>query len=97
MVTDMIDGVLIDSDEDGFHLILSGTQAEYRFNVHAIALELLRAAQREIGPWAAEMQDAATVLMGGDAEAAAYALGEPKHPRHHDVMSEASDGKDAAA
>jgi hypothetical protein len=91
MITDTIDGVLIEVDENGFQLTLSGMTAEYRFNVHAVAHELLAAAQREIGPWWAEMHDAATQLMDGDTDAAAYALGDPKHPRHHDVISQISD------
>ena len=48
------DGVLIEGNEDGFHLILSGGRAEYNFRIHGVAVELLKAVQREIGPWYAE-------------------------------------------
>lgn len=52
---DTLDGVLVDVDEDGFHLILSGYHAEYHFLLpQDIALELMRAVRREIEPWAAE-------------------------------------------
>lgn len=51
-VKDTLDGVLIDVDEDGFHLILSGEKAEYNFRLTGeIALELMRATDREIKPW----------------------------------------------
>lgn len=93
MVTDTIDGVLIEEDENGFHLILSGMRAEYRFNVHGVALELLRAAEREIVPWRAEMQESAREL-GADLHP--FEPRDPKHPDHHDVMAEASDSRDAA-
>ena len=52
MVRDSLDGVLIEVDEDGFHLILSGGQAEYDLRLPGtIAEELLRAVKREIEPW----------------------------------------------
>jgi hypothetical protein len=94
MVTDTVDGVLIDQDDDGFYLVLSGGRAEYRFNVHAVAEELLGAAEREIGPWRAEGQAARAV----DAvqNAVRRSLGwpvpldirDPKHPDHHDTLAE---------
>ena len=52
---DTVDGVLVDTDEDGFHLILSGEKGEYDFRLpmHA-AIDLMRAVQTEIVPWARE-------------------------------------------
>lgn len=86
MITDTIDGVLIESEEDGFHLILSGAQAEYRFHIHGVALELLRAVDREIRPWQEEAETAEryrTVLEN----LGAYAPDDPKHPTYHERMS----------
>jgi len=52
MAQDTLDGVLIDSDEGGFQLILSGEKQEYRFDLpQDIAIELMRAVEREIKPW----------------------------------------------
>lgn len=52
MPRDKIDGVLIEPDENGFHLILSGELAEYHLTLPGpIAEELLRATKREIEPW----------------------------------------------
>lgn len=54
---DVLDGVLIEQDEDGFHLILSGEMQEYIFRLPGtIAEELLRATKREIEPWVLEGQ-----------------------------------------
>jgi hypothetical protein len=52
---DKIDGVLIDPDENGFHLILSGEEHEYNFTLdqHS-ARELMNAVKTEIEPWWAE-------------------------------------------
>lgn len=85
MITDTIDGVLIDSDEDGFHLILSGAQAEYRFHIHGVALELLRAVDREIRPWWQEAIRALDDIPLDDRDA--YPCNSPKHPTHHERMS----------
>ena len=89
MLTDRIDGVLIDTDEDGFALILSGEKAEYRLNVQAVALELLRAVEAEIGPWAAEAASVRRIFdrctvdeSGGLAD-----LGS-KHPDWHSVHAD---------
>lgn len=58
-VTDTLDGALIEPDEDGFHLVLSGHRAEYDFFLPgAIAEELLRATKREVQPWLEERDDA---------------------------------------
>lgn len=55
MLDDLLDGVLIEVDEDGFHLILSGAKKEWNFVLPGeIAEELLRATKREIEPWLLE-------------------------------------------
>lgn len=55
MTRDRLDGVMIDTDEDGFHLILSGEQSEYDFVLPAdVALELRNAVRVEIDPWVRE-------------------------------------------
>lgn len=49
---DTIDGVLIDPDENGFHLLLSGQEREYNFTLDAqAAAALLTAVKTEIEPW----------------------------------------------
>lgn len=94
-VFDTIDGVLIEPDEDGFHLILSGHDAEYHFNIHAVAAELLRAVDREIRPWWLESEAAREEVFGQLAafqEArAAYLITDPKHPDHAATMSDLED------
>lgn len=55
MIDDLLDGVLIEVDEDGFHLILSGEKKEWNFVLPGeVAEELMRAAKREIEPWMLE-------------------------------------------
>jgi hypothetical protein len=52
---DTLDGVLIEADEDGWHLILSGHEDEYDFHMPtSVALELRGAVRRELDPWVAE-------------------------------------------
>lgn len=109
MTTDTIDGVLIDCDEDGFHLILSGEEAEYNFRLSGVEEELLRAVKREIGPWVQEMEQARAEYQEGrviairedgsyryepDVDPEPYDLSDPKHPRHHEVMAEIADSRD---
>lgn len=53
---DRIDGVLVDTDESGFELILSGEKGEYRFDVQGVAEELLFAVKTVIEPWWLEGQ-----------------------------------------
>jgi hypothetical protein len=51
VTTDTLDGVLIEPEDQGFHVICSGHHSEYDFFVpDSIAEELLRAAKREIEP-----------------------------------------------
>lgn len=95
MISDTLDGVLIDQDEDGFQLILSGERAEYSFRIHGVAAELLRAVKREIEPWWLEMQDAARGLGVEELEPGGWGdISDPKHPRHHEVMSEIHDSRE---
>lgn len=52
---DTVDGVLIYTEEDGFHLILSCEQEEYDFRLPFLpALDLMRAVKTEIEPWTRE-------------------------------------------
>lgn len=80
MITDTIDGILIDTDEAGFELILSGHAAEYHFRIHGVAVELMRAVDREIRPWWQEGQDAAATYVPPitEEDLEAYELGDPK-------------------
>lgn len=87
MITDTIDGVIIDTDEHGFELILSGHAAEYRFRIHGVALELMRAVDREIRPW---WQEATLAIVDDEdrhEDLDAYELTDPKHPTYHERMS----------
>lgn len=83
MISDTIDGVLIEGDEDGFHLILSGHEEEYNFRVQGVAVELLRAVQSEIGSWWAEGQAARRQFES----ARAYEPDDPKSEDYHDRMT----------
>jgi hypothetical protein len=88
VIEDRIDGVLIEQEEDGFWLILSGEQAEYRFSVQGVARELLSAVKREIEPWWAEgLAALRTMPREDEAEDGAYELHDPKHPRYHEAHS----------
>ena len=93
MINDVIDGVILDSDEDGFYLILSGQGAEYRFNIHGVACKLLAQSEAMIRPWWREMQSAAFALgkSASMTDEEARALLDPKHPKHHDVMADVGD------
>jgi hypothetical protein len=99
---DRIDGVLIDPDENGFHLLLSGEERDYNFLLDQKAAEELHAAvATEISHWLVEKRMALTqlaqaVLMNEDlteplakAEAldSPYDQNDPKHPEYHDTMS----------
>lgn len=81
MVSDTIDGVLIDCDEDGFHLILSGHEEEYDFRIQGVASELLRAVQTEIGPWKAEGEAARASWKAESATRASSGAYEPSDPK----------------
>ena len=94
MITDRIDGVLIDEDDDGFVMILSGEKAEYRFNVQDVADQILKQAWLEIGPWRNEGLSARAAYDDArrtDMIDTPYAVSDPKHPHHHDVFSEGAD------
>lgn len=109
VIQDTVDGVMIDSDEDGFHLILSGEKAEYRFYIHAIAVELLRAVDREIRPWWLEGENARreTLLRKDWSEEwetlpeapplvprEAYERTDPKSPYFYETMAELHDSRE---
>lgn len=66
---DKIDGVLIDPDENGFHLILSGEDREYNFTLDQdAALALSTAVAVELSPWIREMQMASMRKPGRSSE-----------------------------
>lgn len=79
---DRIDGILIDPDENGFHLILSGEELEYNFTLGlSAALELLRAVKSEIEPWYYEGAIIVQHDVGG------YSPDDPKSEGYHDRMA----------
>lgn len=106
-INDKIDGVLIDADEDGFHLILSGGDAEYDFTISGVEEELLNVVRGTIVPWLQEMEQARAEYQGRvvavredgsyryepDVDPEPYDLSDPKHPRHYDVMAEIADSR----
>lgn len=99
-LTDTLDGVLIEAEEDGFHLIASGEEGEWRFRLpSSIALELMRAVDREIRPWWQEAESARAqgpVIVGDswDESFTGYELDDPKHPTYHERMSELWDTRE---
>ena len=99
---DKIDGVLIDHDENGFHLILSGEEREYNFLLdEKMAQELQAAVAMEISHWPVEkgMMERGIIPRPGPQynglhESAGYDLTDPKHPMYHDTMSEVWDSRE---
>lgn len=95
MIRDKIDGVLIEPDENGFHLILSGEMAEYNFTLDGkAALELMNAVKTEITPWWAEALEALSdphreIELDEDR---VVGVRDPKHPDHHEAMSDGPPG-----
>ena len=77
----------IESDEDGFYLVLRTDAGHLRVNVQDCATQLLAECEREIKPWALEAASVRRIFECGAAEidesAGAYELSDPKHPRHH--------------
>lgn len=85
MLKDRIEGVLLDTDEDGFHLVFSGEHAEYDFTFDPEATSALFAA-------VAEMQRPAWPvprIPGGPVGElfGAYEPDDPKSEGYHDRMS----------
>jgi len=88
---DRIDGVLIDPDENGFHLILSGEERDYNFTLdQQAATELHAAVATEITPWLLEKDTPRLRALPLDE---VYELTDPKHPDYHDTMSEVWDSR----
>jgi hypothetical protein len=90
------ESIKIESDEDGFHLILETPLAKYDFNIHHMAGELLAEVKREIEPWWAEGQ-AVLASMKADGEIPgddAYPLYDPKHPDFHENFSALHDNRE---
>lgn len=85
---DKIDGVLIDPDENGMHLILSGEDRDYNLTLdQTAALELMRAVKTEIEPWFREGLIAAAAMQPLVLGPEPYDQDDPKHPDYHDTMS----------
>lgn len=86
---DKIDGVLIDPDENGFHLILSGEEREYNFTLdHTAALALSTAVAAELSPWIRELQAMSRIPPVPVGELSdAYEPDDPKSEGYHDRMS----------
>lgn len=89
---DKIDGVLIDPDENGFHLILSGEEREYNFTLDASAVAtLLHAVKTEIEPWWTEADLVRRGRVAVSTEyspiSGAYPSDDPKSEGYHDRMS----------
>lgn len=94
---DKIDGVTIEADENGFHLVLSGEEAEYSFLLPgSIAEELMRAVRMEIEPWVREMEAARSEYVVAIRENGSYRVEtdedaydptDPKHPTYHERFS----------
>ena len=92
---DKIDGVLIDPDENGFHLILSGEEREYNFTLdQTTTLELMNAVRTEIEPWFREGLMAAAEMQPLVPDPQPYDQDDPKHPDYHDTMSGIWDNRD---
>jgi hypothetical protein len=96
---DKIDGVLIDPDENGFHLILSGEDREYNFTLDASAAQqLVTAVAVEISPWIQEMrknnEEYASSRHGPVGASGGYEPTDPKSEGFHDRMSEVWDSRE---
>lgn len=112
----MIDDVRIESDEAGFSLVLVGdfvaSVQRYLADADAdrlvlrlpqdAAIALLAQARSEIGPWAAEMDNAMqewrcaseeerAEVLGMEPPESGYAPDDPKHSLHVDLLSDATD------
>ena len=98
------DSIRIESDERGFEMYLRVDEEPevdengwFRVNVHACALQLLREAQTNIGPWAAEAESVKRVF---DRERdsydprEAYEISDPKHPDFHSVHADIWDARE---
>lgn len=101
---DRIDGVLIEPEESGFHLILSGEERDYNFTLdQQTATELHAAVATEITPWLLERDqakrqiartfDIPEAFVCNPDESGGYDTSDPKHPDYHDTMSEVWDSR----
>lgn len=94
---DRIDGVLIEVEENGFHLFLSGEDREYNFTLdHNAALALSTAVAAELSPWIRELQtEGISERMDRLArEDTGYSPDDPKHPMYHETTSELWDNRE---
>jgi hypothetical protein len=97
------DSIRIESDEDGFHLIIncfsSSSQLSqlgvFDFRIQDIAEEFYTEVKNTIGPWLYERDSArGWAPATADFRSAEYALDDPKHPTYHERMSEIHDSRE---
>lgn len=73
------ESVKIDSDEDGFHLIVDTDEGTFDFRIQALAEALYDTVKHEIGPWLYERDMArGTGVRVTEEDLDAYELGDPK-------------------
>lgn len=96
----------VDTDEDGYHLIIETSRSKFNFSLDdARAEDLYESAWSEIRPWLTERDlakrlrpilDAETERMANDwvNRADPYKITDPKHPDHHSVMTEIFDSRE---
>jgi len=96
-----VDTIRIESDEDGFHLIVCTEEEDYfNFRIHNVAEQLHKEVLSEILPWLAERDEAQREFRcnpdesAGMADETGYALEDPKHPTYFDRAVEAWDNRD---
>lgn len=83
----------IESDEDGFHLVIETDEGRQQFRLDDPEA-LYDAARREIWPWLRERDEARAADMRPptidelEEDEGAYDLTDPKHPRHHEVFAD---------
>lgn len=92
-----VEKVYVETDEDGFYLVVHTSRTKFRFSLDAtMAEDLYESAYAEIAPWLRERN--AARAEGWDRLDAKNLwpgpITDPKHPDHHDVMVEISDTRE---
>jgi len=89
-----IDEIRIETDEDGFHLIVhtdDGNRHEYRIGLPD---QIKAEVDRTIGQWLAEGELARAEWVAARYDGDGYDKASPKHPMWHDTMSTAYDNRE---
>ena len=82
------ESVKIESEEDGFHLVIETDSApRIDINVQNVALELLSETLRMIGPWAEEGAQVLREMRQLSESVDDLDSGDPKHPDHVEAMT----------